>query len=669
VRKSAAYCKESGFRSLDGGQTGIAMSRPSQKAPLPAVVAPPAGPQRQGVKRKAILATVLAAGSLALYAPTWRYGALSIDDPSYVVDNVHVTSGLTARNVAWSFTSFHDANWIPLTWLSLMFDVDLYGGRASGFHVTNTLLHAACAVLLFLALARATGCELRSAFVAALFAVHPLHVESVAWIAERKDVLSIGLGLVSLLAYVRSATGSGRINLVVSFVFLALSLMAKQTLVTLPFVFLLLDFWPLGRFGGMRRDVGPADQSGASAGPQTGARQHSGRQMRLGRLILEKLPFLGLTVAFSAIASLAQSHGGAVVEALPLYLRVMNAVLVYGIYLLKTMIPINLAVYYPHPGYRLDWTGVAISAAALFAISSFAVWRLRRLPFVFVGWCWYLGTLVPMIGLMQIGGQQMADRYTYFPLIGIFLAATWLVAEWAPAGAPRSQILPAGAGVVLAILAGLSFHQIGYWRDSISLLGHAAAVMPDQPTPHEYLGAAYLYAELPAKAIPELETAIRLAPPYGPLQYKLASALDKAGRGDEAVEHYRAALNLDEKSAKAHNDFGVLLMNRHQEAEARQQLERAVQLDPDLANAEANLSLLCAKTRDYAGAIAHGKRALALDPKQIDCYHYIAVALRGLGRFDEAIQTLETLLKIDPGYDVARKEIAITRAMQQRERR
>jgi tetratricopeptide (TPR) repeat protein len=286
-----------------------------------------------------------------------------------------------------------------------------------------------------------------------------------------------------------------------------------------------------------------------------------------------------------------------------------------------------------------------------------------------VGWCWYLGTSVPMIGLIQIGGQQMADRYTYFPLIGIFLAVTWLVAESVPDGALSNRLLPGAAVALVAVLGTISFHQIGYWRNSISLLSHAASVMPEHPTPHEYLGAAYLYADLPAKAIPELETAIRLAPPYAPLQYKLADALQKVGQGDEAFKHYQAALGIDETSAKTHNDFAVLLMSRHRDAEARQHLERALELDPDLANAQANLSLLCAKSRDYAGAIAHGERALQLDPKQIDCYHYIAVALRGEGRFDEAIRELELLLKIAPEYQVARQELEITRAMQKRQHR
>jgi Tfp pilus assembly protein PilF len=601
---------------------------------------------------------LLFAASLAVYAPTWWYGTLSIDDPTYVIENLHVTSGLTSRNVVWSFTSFYDANWIPLTWLSLMLDVDLYGGRPSGYHITNTLLHAAGAALLFWALARATGRDLRSAIVAALFALHPLHVESVAWIAERKDVLSIFFGMISLLTYVRYATGAGRMNLVAAWIGLALSLMAKQTLVTLPFVFLLLDFWPLGRWPGAQPATSDAEHALRAAGSTS-----------MGRLVLEKLPFFALTAIFSVVVAVAQSHGGAVLRALPLSLRLMNAVVVYAIYLGKTLIPINLAVYYPHPGFKLGWTEVVGSGLVLLAITAFAVFRVRRLPYLFVGWCWYLGTLVPMIGVVQVGGQQMADRYTYFPLIGIFLAVTWLVAEWVPAGAWRKRILPAGAVVLLATLGATSFRQMGYWRNSISLLGHAAAIMPDHPTVHEYLGAAYLYAELPAQAIPELERAIQLAPPYAPLEYKLASALEKVGRSDEAVKHYQAAMALDDQSAKTHNDFAVLLMSRHQDAEAKRHLERAIELDPDLANAHANLSLLCAKTHDYPRAIAEGQRALALDPKQLDCHHYLAVAFRGEGRFDEAIGQLELLIKLAPDYQVARKELEITRAMQQRRSR
>jgi tetratricopeptide (TPR) repeat protein len=624
------------------------MSPRSPKTP------PPTVRRRAWTNRKLFLAALLAAVTLAVYARTWWYGALSFDDTTYVVDNYHVTTGLTARNIVWSFTSIYDANWIPLTWLSLMLDHDMYQGRPQGYHVTNTLLHAACAVLLFLALAQATGNELRSAFVAALFALHPLHVESVAWIAERKDVLSIFFGLLSLWAYVLYATAGKWSWLALAFLALAFSLMAKQTLVTLPFVFLLLDFWPLGRMRFARLEA-------ATAEPTTG------RPASLSRLIWEKVHFLALIAGFSAVVVFAQAHGGAVV-ALPFHIRLMNAVLVYGIYLWETVFPFNLTVYYPHPGFRLGLAPVIVAFSCLLAVTAIAVFCRRRFPYLFVGWFWYLGTLVPMIGIVQVGGQQMADRYTYFPLIGIFLAATWLVANWALVKQLGPRFLPATAVAIAALFAAISFHQLGYWYDTVTLLTHTVAIMPEHPTPHEYLGGAYLYAGQPAKALPELETAIRLAPPYAPLQNKLAEALEKVGRQNEALEHFQSSLAIDEKSAQTHNDFAVLLMDLHQDPLAKRHLDRALELDPNLANAQSNMSLLCAKTRDYAGAIVHGERALELDPKQIDCYHYIAVALRGEGRFDEAIDRLEQLLKVAPDYQVARKELEITRVMKSRRR-
>jgi protein O-mannosyl-transferase len=625
------------------------MSRRSPKTPPPAVRG------RAWANRKLLLAALLATVTLAVYARTWWYGALSFDDTTYVVDNYHVTTGLTARNIAWSFTSIYDANWIPLTWLSLMVDHDVYQGHPQGYHVTNTLLHAACAVLLFLALARATGRELRSAFVAALFALHPLHVESVAWIAERKDVLSIFFGLISLWAYVLYAQAGKWTWLALSFVALAFSLMAKQTLVTLPFVFLLFDFWPLRRMRFARLEAALADST-------------TGRPASLSWLVLEKVPFFALIAAFSAVVVFAQANGGAVVEALPFHIRLMNAVLVYGIYLWETVFPFNLTVYYPHPGFRLGLAPVIVAFSFLLAVTVIAVFAWRRFPYLFVGWFWYLGTLVPMIGIVQVGGQQMADRYTYFPLIGIFLATTWLVADRDLIKQRGPRFLQTTAVAVVALFGAISFHQIGYWYDTVTLLAHTVSIMPEHPTPHEYLGGAYLYAGQPAKAIPELETAIRLAPPYAPLQNKLAEALEKVGRQNEAVEHFQSSLAIDEKSAQTHNDFAVLLMDLHQDPLAKRHLERALELDPNLANAQSNMSLLCAKTGDYAGAIAHGERALELDPKQIDCYHYMAVALRGQGRFDEAIDRLEQLLQIAPDYQVARKELEVTRAMKSRRR-
>ncbi len=311
-----------------------------------------------------------------------------------------------------------------------------------------------------------------------------------------KDVLSIFFGLLALGTYVRAATGGRRLNLVLSFFFLALSLMAKQTLVTLPFVFLLLDFWPLGRWQLAR---GPLPGAEAPALPS--------QPTSIRRLIVEHLPFFGLSVAFSVVAASVQARGGAIQQAFPFSVRCMNVVVVYATYLEKTLIPIDLAVYYPHPGFALSLplgvTRVIVSGLVLLVVSTVAVLFLRRLPYLFVGWCWYLGTLVPMIGFVQIGTQQMADRYTYFPLIGIFLAVTWLVADRTPAGVWRARVLPGVAAILVIALGITSFHQIGYWRDTITLFRHALTLAPDHPNSHEHLGGAYLYAGMPEKAIPE----------------------------------------------------------------------------------------------------------------------------------------------------------------------
>ena len=377
-----------------------------------------------------------------------------------------------------------------------MLDSDLYGVRPGGYHFTNILLHTTNGVLLFAALAYATGNALRSAFVAALFAIHPLHVESVAWIAERKDVLSTFFGLLSLLIYLRYAGRGGRWSLAVSLIFLAASLLSKQTLVTLPFVFLLLDFWPLGRLR-VRNNLLPRTARSQSAGEGIPIEKENeaptARQSSLLGLIVEKIPFFILVFAFSATAAFAQSWGGAVraFQTLPLYAP-MNAVSVYVLYLWKAFFPHNLAIYYPYPGAELTRTVVVLSAAFLIAVTASTIVCVRRFPFLLVGWLWYLGTLLPMIGLVQIGSQQMADRYTYFPLIGIFLAVGWLVAELVPAGFARSRLLPAAALALLVVLGVTAFHQVGLWADNVVLLRHSKDCTRDHLLAHQFLGSAAL---------------------------------------------------------------------------------------------------------------------------------------------------------------------------------
>jgi protein O-mannosyl-transferase len=494
---------------------------------------PPApAPKRRG---DFLLPALLVAATLLVYAQVWEFGFITVDDHAYASRNVYVQAGLTRDSVTWAWTAVHDCNWIPLTWLSLMLDTAIYGFRPAGYHITNVLLHAASVVVLFTTLVRATGYRARSAFVAALFALHPLHVESVAWIAERKDVLSTLLGLLSLLMYVRYATGGRGRNLAVSWLFYVASLLSKQTLVTLPFVFLLLDYWPLGRLA----PAEDASQRARTAGQPADSHRNG------VWLVIEKLPFFAAAGLFSLIALVTQTSGGAMTVQFPLRVRVLNAFVVYVAYLVKACYPQNLAFYYPHPGVQLSVALAGVSAGLLLAMTAAAiVWR-RRFPFLFVGWFWYLGTLVPTIGIVQIGIQQMADRYTYFPLIGIYLALAWTGPLLVPAGLLRTRVLPIAATAILVLLAATTFSQVSYWHDSVSLLRHSMDCTPESSHAHELLGDALMAEGDVTGGIDEIQRAIRMAAPYAPLHASLGVAFEILGRTDDAVKEYETTLAID----------------------------------------------------------------------------------------------------------------------------
>jgi protein O-mannosyl-transferase len=583
-----------------------------------------------------LLGLLLVTGTLLVYWQVSRFGFLVFDDVVYVTQNQNVQSGLSLRNLAWSFATFRDANWFPLSWISLLLDAGIYGLRPAGFHVTNLMLHVANTLLVFAIFAKGTGNVLRSAVVAGLFGLHPLHVESVAWIAERKDVLSTLFGLLSLLAYVRYSRTAGRRSLVVCFLLFVCSLMSKQTLVTLPFVFLLMDYWPLGRFG---------REPDASLGGR------GSFFFRLPtRLVVEKIPFFVISAVFSGVALAAQVRGHAVrsLEMVPFSIRCANALVVYAAYLGKALFPRNLAAYYPHPGTHLSWLTVGIAAAALLVVSVAAVLTIRRFPFIFVGWAWYLGTLVPMIGIVQVGNQQMADRYTYFPLIGPFFAAVWFVSELVPAGAWRGRLLPAATLAALTMLAATTYQQVGYWHDSVSLFRHALAVAPDSAFIRNQLGSALYEQGAVPEAAEQMEAAARLAPRSAEIQHNLGFLLQSLGHLDEAVEHYRAALALDDFDANTHNNLGAILLKRRNYAAARQHFRRAAELDKGYVLAYVNLGLVCLKTGDYAGAISNAQRALELDPAQLKGLTTIAQALYSQERLDESIGYLNQALTLSP---------------------
>jgi protein O-mannosyl-transferase len=607
------------------------------------------------------LGLLLALATLLVYAQACQFGFVLLDDSLYVTNNVHVQTGLTLRNVAWSFTTLRDGAWIPLTWLSLMADSDLYGARPGGFHFTNVVLHTLNTVLLFAFLTRATGQKVPSALVAALFALHPLHVESVVWISERKDVLSTFFGLISLIAYVRYARGRTWVSYLVTFVFFVCSLLAKQTLVTLPCVFLLLDYWPLKRFSWA--EPAACLPNGLAVASEVAAGTASARKSAFGRLLLEKVPFLFVSAGFSAITFVAQSGIDAVqnLNMLPLKIRFANVPVAYVAYLEKTFFPHDLAVYYPHPGSQLGWPAVCAAASIVATVSACAIIWSRRHPYLLVGWAWYLGTLVPMIGIVQVGSQQMADRYTYFPLIGVFLGLVWtirsLVTPFVPAGTLRARWLQAVSLLGLAVVGAIACRQVSYWQDDLTLFTHAVASTADSPLIQDKLGCALIKVGKPREGIEHFELAARLDPRMVEPQYNLGVALAQLGQLDQAVAQYRAALAISDLHVGAHNNLGLIQNQRGQYDAAKLHFRRAIELSPDYAEAHMNLGLACLKSGDYAAAISNSEQALALKPLLLDCHRIIARALVAQGRPEAAIRRLQYAISLSPDDDAARTEL------------
>jgi len=479
--------------------------------------------------RRAALAVGIVAATAAVFAPVLGYDWLNYDDPIYVTDNPAIRLGLSPEAVAWAFSNFHGANWFPLTWLSWMLDYEIRGMQPAVFHGTSVLLHMASAGVLFAALTRLTGCALRSAFVAAVFAVHPLHVESVAWIAARKDPLSGLFFFLAILAYAPPVHREGGRRMPWVFVWMALSLMAKPIAVTLPFVLLLLDAWPLRRL--QRLDGAGWDAT------------------RIRSAVVEKLPLFALTAVAGIVTVMAQSSGGALasLDQASLGSRLANALVAYTGYLGKAFWPTELAVFYPHQGELASGARVAFSAIGLVATTALAAVAARRQPAVLVGWLWYLGTLVPVIGLVQVGSQAMADRYMYLPLVGLALAVAWGVPALLPDRAWRGRALAALAIGVIAALCGAASLQVRHWRDSESLFRHALAVTEDNHVAHAYLGDTLLAQGRTSEALPLFREAVRLRPDFLSATNNLAWVL--ATVDDDELRNPYLAVSLAQRAA------------------------------------------------------------------------------------------------------------------------
>lgn len=541
------------------------------------------------------LLLLIAISVAAAYWPVRQFGFVRFDDPTYVSDNPHVLGGLSWPAVGWAFTSGYGANWHPITWISHMLDVQLFGLDAGAHHSVNVVLHGANSILLFLVLLQMTGAVWRSGFVAAAFALHPIHVESVAWVAERKDVLSTLFWMLSLWAYSRYAVKPRRLTYVLLLATFALALMAKPMVVTVPFALLLLDVWPLGRFDFERRS--------ASAWP----------------LVREKLPLFALSLASSCVTYLVQQQGGTVASGLrlPLAQRLANALVAYVAYLSKAIWPLKLAAYYPYPDSRP--AGVVLGCGLLLAgASAAAALSIRRRPFVFVGWFWYIGTLVPAIGIVQVGTQAMADRYTYVPLVGIFMILAWGV----PAllhERPWSKV-PIAVGACSALLgcAVATRLQARYWESSMTLWRHALAVTRDNYAAHTYYGNALSERGDLQGAIAEYSEAIRIRPSYPEAHNNLGPALAQTGRIDDAITEFRGAIKLRPNYADAHNNLGVALASQGRFDDAITEYTEALRLDPDHAKARTNLGLALQARGRTADAVRELEQAVKLHPNDIE---------------------------------------------------
>jgi tetratricopeptide (TPR) repeat protein len=575
-----------------------------------------------------LVGLLLFLSALALYYPALENGFVNYDDPAYVTSNFQVQQGLSSRNLAWAFTSTAEANWHPLTWISHMLDVKLFGLSPAGHHAQSVLWHAVNVVLLFLLLAKATGFVGRSAIVAGLFAVHPLNVESVAWVAERKTVLSTFFFLLALAAYGWYAKKPrARRYLLVALCF-SVGLMSKPMVITLPFVLLLLDFWPLER---------------SSVTP-------------LPKLALEKLPLLALSAASAAITLYAQRAGGAVgaAELLPLTMRLKNAVYSYLVYIEKAIWPSGLAVFYPHPEGSLALWQVTGAAVALTTITA-VFWHFRERRYLLAGWLWFLGTLVPVIGILQVGRQAWADRYAYFPLWGLFVIVVWLLSE-AVARVPLSRV--AQVAIALAVLFGYAAAthvQIGFWRNSYRLFAHAVQVTPANGIAEGNLGSALMEMRRPDLALSHLERATELTPTLATPHYNLGTILLRQNALDRAQREYQLALKYasdEREAAQTHNNLGVLFNHLGRKDEAVAEYTQAISLNPSEQNSLMGRGRIEQEQGRLDAALQDFMRAAQIAPSPTALYWQGRV-LEDKGQFSDAAAAYQTALKLAPDFKEA----------------
>jgi Flp pilus assembly protein TadD len=607
-----------------------------------------------------VLGLAIAGAAVYVYAPVRHFDFVSLDDPDYVFENSHIAGGVTRAAIVWAFTNGYVANWHPLTWLSHALDLQLFGVNGGAHHLVNAALHVAGSLLLFAAWLRLTGALGRSAVVALLFAVHPMHVESVAWIAERKDVLSGFFFMLTLWLYASYARKPALITYIAVCISFVLGLMAKSMLVTLPVILLLLDIWPLRR----------------------------------PRRFLEKIPLLLVAAASSVVTFVVQQNAGAVqgLSMLPVGDRISRACVSYLTYVWKALWPAHLAVFYPFSPLPV-WQPIA--AAVLLVVATIAAFRARkRVPYVFVGWMWFVVMLAPVIGLIQVGTQAWADRYTYLPYVGLFIVVVWGVFDLTKRFAPTVRVaLPVTAALVVIALSVSARAQVQHWKDSETLWRHALAVTSNNGYAEAGLGMAYaadgrtdeaiahltiaaamqptladvrndlgrMYARRGdvSAAIEQFSAAIRSSPKYADARHNLGVSLLDQGRLDEAIAQFAEATRLNPTLAEAFDSWGRALLEKGQTVDAKAKLDQALSIDPHLADAHQNLGRLLATEGHVADAVPHFRDAIRDQPGFAEAHYNLGLALATLGERVTAIAEFTEAIRLDPALaDLARQEIA-----------
>ena len=560
-----------------------------------------------------VICLFLIAITLAVFGQTLKYDFVNFDDDLYVYKAPAIRAGLTVKGLALAFTSPHARNWHPLTTISHMLDCQLYGLKAGGHHATNVVLHTIAVLLLFRVLWQMTGAQWKSAIVAALFAVHPLHVESVAWVSERKDVLSAVFFLLMLGAYFRYTRARSVTRYLAVVVLFVAGLMSKPMLVSAPVILLLLDYWPLRRFEQL------------SLTKERAKAAKSGDQWRVRRdPFLEKVPLLAIAAGSCVITFILQKRAAGTIPPLPFLWRIQNAVVTYVIYVWETLWPARLAVFYPHPNDTLTIWEILLAIGLLLAMAIAAIVFRKKRPYLFVGWFWYVGMLLPVIGLVQVGEQGHADRYTYLPHIGLLVLAVWLVADVTAASQRRSRVAVASAMIIIVALGLAAFIQTSYWRDSETLWTHALAVTSDNDVAHNNLG--YLCADRGEldKAISHFETALRIRsskrdPHYSAgsafVQVNLADALSRKGQSAEAIIHYDEAIKSQPNYAEAYYNRGNILFAEGRIDEAMADWEKTLQIRPGDADAHTCLGNALLRRGSVKEAVAQYENAIALAPE------------------------------------------------------